>query len=444
MCLAVLIAQVDTSVVNLAVRAIGQGLGAGVAGLQWVLDSYNLAYAVLLLSGGLLADLFGRRRVFLAGAGLFTGASLLCAAAPGLAMLVLARVLAGAGAALLLPASLAILRVEWPDQQARGRALGLWAACNGLAFVVGPPLGGVLVQSFGWRSVFLVVVPFGIAAIALGLLIVPESSDPSGRQLDAPGQIAGALALGGFALAAIESSHDTVFAGCGVAVAVIALVLFLRIEGRCGPAAMVPLDLFRRPAFAGTLAATAAMTFGMYGLLFLLPLAWQAGDALGVEAAGAALTPMALVFAGVSALSGRLAARLGARAMIAGGLALVGSGLAVVAATAAGRPLALAESGLVLAGLGMGLSTGSLYGVAVAAVPPARSGSASSLINVARMVGATIGVAILGAVFTLRGGAAPGLSAAMLTGSVVQLLGALAAWRTIGEGELRAARAAAP
>ncbi len=431
LCLAVLLAQVDTSVVNLAMRAIGAGFGAGVAGLQWVLDAYNLAYALLLLTGGLLADLYGRRLLFLWGAVIFVGGSILCAAAPGIVVLVLARAVTGAGAALLLPASLSIIRVEWSDARARGRALGIWAACNGLAFVIGPAVGGVLVDGFGWRSVFLLAVPLGLAAVGLALCVVPESSDPSGRRFDAVGQASGGAALGGLALATIEAAHDRALAGASLAVAAAALMLFLRTEHRRGEAAMVPLDLFRHRAFVGALAATAAMTFGMYGLLFLLPLVWQAAGIFGAGAAGIALVPMAVVFFAVSNVSGRLAERAGARAMIAGGTAAIGIGLVVVALTSSGMPLALAEAGLVLAGLGMGLNTGPLFGVVVAAVPAARSGSAASFVNVARMTGATLGVAVLGAAFAGAGAGTPGLRAAMLAGGLVQLAGACAAWMTI-------------
>lgn len=174
MCLAVLLVQVDTSVVNLATRAISEALHAGVMGLQWVLDAYNIAYAALLLTGGLLADLYGRRRLFLYGTAVFTGGSLLCAAGPNVAMLIAARAVAGAGAALLLPASLAIIRVAWTDERSRNRALGVWAACNGLSFVVGPTAGGALVDLFGWRSVFLIAVPLGLVAFGCALRIVAE------------------------------------------------------------------------------------------------------------------------------------------------------------------------------------------------------------------------------------------------------------------------------
>ena len=421
MCLAVLLAQVDTSVVNLAMRAIGAGLHAGVASMQWVLDAYNLAYAALLLTGGLLADLYGRRRLFLLGSAVFTGGSIMCAVAPGVVTLIGGRAIAGA--ALLLPASLAIIRVEWHDDQARNHALGIWSACNGLAFVIGPTLGGALVDGFGWRSVFLIAVPLGAVAIALALVAVPESRDPRHRQFDALGQALGGVTLVLPALAGIEAAHHRVLAIAAIVVAPIALLLFLPVERRHSESAMVPLDLFRSRWFNGSLAATATMTFGMYGVLFLMPLAWQQTGTLNTVSAGLALLPMAAVFFVVSNASGRLVERLGARTLISGGTALIGCGLLVLASAAAGKPLWPAEIGLLLPGLGMGLNTAPLYGVAVGAVPAERSGSAASLINVVRMIGATLGVAVLGSAF-----AAMGLSEAMLLGGVVQLVGACTAW----------------
>lgn len=423
MCLAVLLAQVDTSVVNLAMRAIGSGLQAGVAGMQWVLDAYNVTYAAFLLTGGLLADLYGRRRLFLIGTMVFTVGSLVCAAAPNIATLIAGRGVAGLGAALLLPASLAIIRVEWRDAQARSHALGIWAACNGLAFVIGPTIGGGLVDRFGWRSVFLVVVPLGVAAFGLALRVVPESCDQLCRHFDMTGQVMGAAMLACLALAGIEAAHAPDVALAAFAVALVALFVFLVMERRRGDAAMVPLDMFRSRRFNGGLAATAAMTFGMYGALFLIPLVWQRTGTFSAVSAGIALVPMAGVFFVVSNASGRLVDYLGTRALIGGGTALIGIGLGVLACTIAGSPLWLAEAGLVLAGLGMGLNTAPLYGVAVAAVAAERSGSAASLINVARMVGATLGVAVLGSIF-----AAVGLRESMLVGGAVQIVGAVAAW----------------
>ncbi|MBS0224363.1 MAG: MFS transporter [Proteobacteria bacterium] len=433
LCLAVLVAQLDTAVVNLATRPIGEHFHADVGALQWVLDSYNLVYAVLLLTGGLLADLYGRRRVFMAGLAIFVAASLVCAAAPGIAVLIAGRAGTGLGAALLVPASLSIIRVAWRDETRRGRALGVWAACNGLAFAIGPTLGGLLIHAFGWRSIFLVVIPVGAIALGLAPRAIEESADPHGRNFDATAQALGAIALGGLALAAIESHGHPVVAAITFIAATAALVLFLRVERRQGDAALVPIDIFRIDAFRGAIAATAAMTFGMYGVLFLLPLTWQSSGSLSATQAGLALMPMALVFVLLSPLSGRLTEKIGLRVMTSGGVAAIGAGLLVIALGADRASIAVDEIGLVLTGLGMGIATGPLMAAAVGAVGRARSGTASALINVARMAGATIGVAVLGAAYALAHGGADGLRLAMAAGGAVQLAGAATAWMAMRE-----------
>jgi len=430
LCLAVLVAQVDTAVVNLATRPIGEYFTASVGELQWVVDSYNLVYAVLLLTGGLLADLYGRRRIFMIGAAIFTVASLLCAVAPSASFLIGARALAGLGAALLLPASLAIIRVVWHDPAERGRALGIWAACNGLAMAIGPTLGGLLIRQFGWRSIFLVVIPLSLAALILAIPSIPGSSNPQDRHFDAPAQLLGAIALGCLAFAAIRSHDAPAIAVLAFVVSMLAFALFIKVETKRGSAALVPLDIFHTREFRGAITATAGMTFGMYGVLFLLPLTWQSTGRLDVAEAGIALIPMALVFVLVSPFSGTLTVRLGTRLMTAGGVAIIASGLLLIGLSAHQASIVLAELGLALTGLGMGFATGPLMGAAVDAVAAVRSGTASALVNVARMAGATIGVAVLGAVFAVAHGGPDGLRLAMFLGGLVQITCAALAWMT--------------
>lgn len=430
LCLAVLVAQIDTAVVNLGTHRIGAYFHAGVGPLQWVVDAYNLTYAVLLLTGGLLADLLGRRRIFMAGAAIFAVASLLAAFSPSIGILIGARAGAGVGAALLIPASLAIVRVIWRDARERGRALGIWAACNGLAFAIGPALGGMLIQRFGWRSIFLVVVPVSLAAVGLAPAALPESSDPHGRSVDTRGQTLGAIGLGALAFAAIEAHTSIRLAIVACAAAIACIVLFIRTERGVGNGALVPLELFSSQGFSAACVATTAMTFGMYGVIFLLPLTWQSARGLGATAAGIALIPMALVFVIVSPFSGKLTEQFGIRFTTAGGVAVIGAGLVLIGLTAGQQSLVFAELGLVLTGVGMGLATGPLMGEAVGAVPAARSGTASALINVARMVGATIGVAALGAVYAVFSDGPEGLRCAMILGAAAQLSGAAYAWRT--------------
>ena len=431
LCLGVLVAQVDTSVINLAMQPIGSAFRASVTELQWVLDAYNLTYATLLLTGGLIADLYGRRLAFQLGAAILTVASLGCALSPSIGFLIAARAAAGLGSALLLPASLSIVRVVFTDQAERRRALGVWASCNGLAFVIGPTLGGFCIAWFGWPSVFLLAVPLALAAFVLATVVVPKSSDPADRHEDFPGQVLGAVVLGGLVYVGIVGLGGDAASLLALLLSVVAFPLFLLVEDRAQGAALVPLDLFRNRSFCGAVVATASMTFGVYGVIFLVPLVWQSSGFLTSQAAGLALMPCALAFFLIAPRSGHMAQGVGVRVMTAGGTALIACGLLVLAATQAGRPFALAQIGLVLAGIGMGLNTGPLMSVAVDAVSAARSGTASALINVARMTGATLGVAFLGSAFAWLHGGVDGLRTAMLIGAAVQLCGALVAWATI-------------
>src|SRR5262245_41411062 len=207
MSLGVFIAQLDSQVVNLAVKNIGSDLNAGINALQWVLDSYNLFYATLLLTGGTLGDLYGRTRVFAAGIGLIVLGSIVCAAAPNSAILIAGRAVTGIGAALEVPTSLAILTVAYGDAKERARAIGIWASCNGLALAAGPTVGGLLVDAAGWRSIFILVIPVSAMAMVLALKCVPESSDSKGRHLDPAGQALAIIALGALAIVTIEGPH---------------------------------------------------------------------------------------------------------------------------------------------------------------------------------------------------------------------------------------------
>jgi MFS transporter, DHA2 family, methylenomycin A resistance protein len=204
MSLGVMIAQIDTSVVNLAAKSIGTDMKASVTELQWVVDVYNFVYASLLLTAGTLADLYGRRRIFAFGIALFTLGTVVCGLAPDVPTLVAGRAVAGLGAALEVPASLAILTIAYPDTKERTRALGIWASCYGIAIVIGPTAGGALVDASGWRSIFLLIIPFCLVTLVLVMTVVPESSNPQGRRLDLPGQALAIASLGSLSLAAIE------------------------------------------------------------------------------------------------------------------------------------------------------------------------------------------------------------------------------------------------
>jgi MFS transporter, DHA2 family, methylenomycin A resistance protein len=434
--LGVLVAQIDTSVVNLALKRIGADLGATVSAMQWTLDLYNLVYASLLLTAGALGDLYGRRRVFLCGIALFAAGSLVCALAPDAATLLAGRAVSGLGAALELPMSLALLALAYPEPKARQHALGLWASCNGLAFIVGPTLGGLLVQTVGWRSIFYVVLPLCAVALALAWTAVKESASPAKRRLDLPGQAAAIAALGGFAFAAIEAPHlgwrsPPVLAAAGIAAA--GAFAFVRVEAR-SEEGLVPFALFASRPFSAALAIAGLMTFGMYALLFLVPLYFQTVRGDDPLMAGVRLLPLSVAFVVVSQLSGRIVSAIGTRAAMSCGMAAMGFGALGLAFVSAQTSQWLLAAALCVVGVGLGLNTAPVNAVAVANAPSERSGTASGLLNTARMVGATLGVALLGAVFAHFAGQdaaaasfLPGLRAALAAGGAAEIAGALLA-----------------
>ena len=431
--LGVLIAQIDTSVVNLALKHVGADLGAGVSALQWVVDAYNLAYASLLLTAGTLADLYGRRRIFAIGIALFTLGSLVCGLAPDTATLVGGRAIAGIGAALEVPTSLAILTIAFPDTKERNWALGLWASCNGLAFIIGPTLGGVLVDVAGWRSVFLLIIPLAIIGLALSFTSISESKDPAGRRLDLPGQGLAVVALGGLSLAVIEGPRWGWLSDLSLgsfAMSAVAAVWFIRRQAGA-EGALVPLPLFKNRVFSASLVVAGCMTFGMYAMLFLVPLYLQSARGDSALVAGLALLPLSVAFVLVSQLSGTITNKIGPRVPMTAGMALMGMGLVLLALIPLSNSLVLVEAALLIIGCGLGLNTGPVNSVAVGNVPKARAGTASGLVNAARMAGATLGVAVLGALFAVFSGGPSGmvggLPAAFLGGAAAELFGAAVA-----------------
>jgi EmrB/QacA subfamily drug resistance transporter len=431
--LGVLVAQIDTSVVTIAVQRIGVDLGLGVGAMQWTIDAYNLAYASLLLTAGVLGDRVGARRLFVAGVALFAAGSACCAVAPGIVALLAGRALSGVGAALELPMSLVLLTAAYPEPAARQRALGMWASCNGVAFVVGPALGGLLVDHLGWRSIFYVVIPLCTAALALAPGMPESRLSGATRTLDLPGQAGGIAALGGLAFAAIEGAHrgwssaPVIAAGSA---AVLGAVLLVHAE-RGNAQGLMPFILFRSRPFSASLAVAGLMTFGMYGLLFLLPLYCQTALGDTPLQAGLRLLPLALAFVIVSQFSRGIVHRLGFRATLAAGMAAMGTGELLCSPAARAPVSALLPAAFVVVGIGLGLATAPLNNLAVASAPADRAGTASGLLNAARMAGATLGVAVLGTVFAHFGGgnsgaahAFAGLESALGVGGAIELAGA--------------------
>jgi MFS transporter, DHA2 family, methylenomycin A resistance protein len=369
--LGVLFAQIDTSVVNLAVKSIAADLHADVSEMQWVIDSYNLVYASLLLTGGTLGDLYGRRRIFVLGIVLFIAGTLVCALAPSAGILILGRIVSGLGAAFEVPMSLVLLTLAYPGSKERAHALGVWASCNGLAFIIGPILGGWLVDTIGWRSIFYLIVPICAAAVALTYVAIRESSEPGGRRLDLPGQGLAVVGLGAFAFAAIEGSHwgwtsPTIISISGIAV--VALSLFIWVEART-PGPLLPLEFLRRPVFSATISIAGLMTFGMYALLFIMPLYFQTMRGASPFIAGWELLPMPISFFVVSQIVGYLNNQLGPRIVMTAGMTCMGVGALALSLINENTSLLFIELALLIVGIGLGLNTATVNGVAVAALP---------------------------------------------------------------------------
>jgi predicted MFS family arabinose efflux permease len=344
--------------------------------------------------------------------------------------------------------SLVLLTLAFPDRNQRTHALGVWASCNALAFIIGPMIGGWLVDTVGWRSIFYVILPVCAAAVALTYVAVRESAEPNGRALDLPGQTLAIVGLSAFAFAAIEGSYW----GWGsplilliVGIALTAFVLFVWVEART-PGPMLPLQFLRRPVFSAALAAAGLMTFGIYALLFVMPLYFQTVRGASPLTAGLELLPMPISFFVVSQLAGHLNRRLGPRVLMTVGMACMGAGALSLAFISEGTSFVFIEIALLIVGVGLGLNTAPVNGVAVAALPPERSGTASGVLNTSRMIGATLGVAILGAAFAVHAGQdaaagsgfLPGLRAALIGSGAAEFIGAVIAFSFIRHDSLHA------
>jgi MFS transporter, DHA2 family, methylenomycin A resistance protein len=413
-CLGYFMVILDTTIVNVALPALRADLGASVSGLQWVVDSYLLMFAALLLSGGTLADRLGARRVFQLGLGVFVVASVCCGVSPSTVVLVIARAVQGVGAALAVPASLALLRAAFPDPAARARAIGVWGGIAGVAAAGGPILGGVLVSTFSWRLVFFVNVPIGLAAMAMTAQRVPAIR-ACPRGLDPAAQLTGILALAALTLALIEGGRAGITSPLvisAVATFLATAAAFIVIERRVSTPMLAP-TLFRDATFTGGNLVGLLINLGFYGELFVINLYFQ--QVLGYSAlvAGLALLPQMGMATVGSALSGAFTARAGGpRPTMLTGLAVGGAGLLGLIMIGPHTPYVLLVGPLVAAGFGMSFTMPAATTAVVEGAPADRSGLASGAINAARQVGGVIGVALLGALVS-GGPVIPGLRIAL-------------------------------
>jgi EmrB/QacA subfamily drug resistance transporter len=404
----------DNNVTNVALPTIEHDLHLSVAGLEWVVSSYLLLVAGLLLAGGRVADVYGRRRVFVIGLIVFTLSSLAAGLAGSGAMLIGARAVQGFGAALLMPSTLAIITATFKDTRERTMAVGVWGAIGALALAAGPVIGGLISQHMHWGWIFLINVPIGVVTLLLGLWSITESRAPSAvRRLDFPGLITSALGLFALTYALIEGQNrgwtSAVILGA-FAVAAVALAAFLLTESRASHP-MVPLPIFRSRTFSGGIGVMMIWGFGILGIYFFTSLYLQGVLGFSPTKAGLAFVPMALCVAFFAVISDRVTALLGEHRTVALGMAVMVVGLLLFARLGAGAGYASLTPGFVLFGAGAGVMNVPLTNAIMASAPADQAGIASALINASREVAGLLGVTLIGAVIStvrassLRGGA---------------------------------------
>jgi EmrB/QacA subfamily drug resistance transporter len=431
---ALFMVTLDNLVVTTALPTIRTDLGASIESLEWTVNAYTLAYAVLLLTGAALGDRFGRRRMFAVGVTLFTVSSALAAVAPSTNALVAARALQGVGAAIVTPLTLTLLSSAVPAEK-RGLALGAWSGISGLGVALGPVVGGAVVDGISWHWIFWLNVPIGIALVPLAARFLNESHGPANR-LDLPGiGLAGAGLLGiVFGIVrgqALGWTSTTILVTIGAGVILVAA--FVAWEARAA-APMLPLRFFRNRAFAATNGTSLAMFFGVFGSIFLLSQFFQTTQGLSPLAAGVRILPWTIMPMFIAPVAGLLSDRIGARPLMAGGLALQAIAMGWLAAvTTPDVAYTTLLAPFVLAGSGMALVFAPAANAVLSAVAPEEAGQASGATNAIRELGGVLGVAVLASIFTANGSyTSPhafvdGMTAALPYGAAVLGLGALLA-----------------
>jgi EmrB/QacA subfamily drug resistance transporter len=414
--LATFMTYLDNNIVNVAIPTIQRNLNLSVSGLEWVVSSYLLTVAGLLLVGGRLADVFGRRRLFLAGMAVFTLSSLAAGLAGSGDVLIASRAIQGIGAALLMPATLAIIMTAFTNIRERSMAIGIWAAAGALALATGPALGGLISQHLHWGWIFLINVPVGVITFAIAIFYVTESrSESAVRQLDLPGLATSALSLFALTYALIEGNVSGWTAPRilgAFALAAVSAGIFLAIESRTAHP-MVDLKMFRSREFSGGSGTMMIWAFGVLGIYFFTSLYLQQTLGFSPVEAGLAFVPMALCVAVFAAVAPRIEAVAGAHRTVAAGMLLMVVGLVLFARLGLSAHYTSLLPGFMLFGAGAGLMNVPLTNAVMAATPASVAGVASALLNASREVAGLLGITVIGAVLrtaqgaSARGGADP-------------------------------------
>lgn len=403
MCFALFMAMLDNTVVNVALPTISRELNAGVSGLQWIVDGYVLAFATLLLTGGILGDRYGRRRVFMSGLALFTVSSFLCGLSQSTGQLIAGRALQGVGAALLMPGTLSILTVTFPASE-RAKAIGIWSGVSGLALALGPTAGGLFVEHVGWESIFFLNVPIGIAGLIVGSRVIPESRAAAARELDIVGLLLGTGGIFALVYALIEANQlgwtDARIVGT-LSLGVVLVAAFVCWE-YVTPRAMMPLQFFKIPAFSAGNAVAFSISLGMFGTFFFFSLYMQFVRGYTALEAGVRFLPMTAMIFFVAPQAGRFAQRFGSRWPMTIGPLLAGGGLLILSRAGIDTSYGSIAPVLSMMGIGMGMTMAPMTAAVMNAVGPERAGLGAATTNTSRELGGTFGIALLGTLLTTR------------------------------------------
>ena len=447
-CLSLFIVGLDSTIVNVALPSIAKDLHSSVSGLQWTIDAYTLVLASLLMFAGSTADRIGRRRTFQAGLTVFTLGSLACSLAPGLGWLVAFRMLQAVGGSMLNPVAMSIITNTFTDRRERAQAIGVWGSVFGLSMALGPVAGGALVDSVGWRGIFWVNIPVGIAAIVLSALFVPESRAPRARRPDPLGQVLLIVLLASLTYAIIEGPDrgwgSPLIMGL-FAVAIAGLAVFVWYEAHRDEPLLNP-RFFRSAPFSGATATAVTAMAALAGFLFMNTLYLQDVRGYRPLLAGLYLLPMAAALAVCATWSGRIVASRGTRIpMVASGVLMIAAGLLMVPLTKV-TSLPYLFLTYVVFGAGLGLVNAAITNSAVSGMPREQAGVAAGVASASRQIGNSLGVAVMGSVLSanLRGGVAAGFVAAARPGWwIVAALGAIGLVLALATTGARARRTAA-
>jgi EmrB/QacA subfamily drug resistance transporter len=438
--------MLDNTVVNVALPSIAADLHVGLSELEWIVTGYALTFASLMLSGGKLADLLGRRLMFVIGLAVFTLSSLVCGLASSGELLIGARVVQGAGAALMNPATLSIIAATFPPRQ-RGTAIGIWAGTSALALAIGPLVGGLLTEHISWSWIFFVNVPIGIIAIVASLILIEESKDESAEQrLDLPGLLTSGIGLFALTYGLIEANSygwtsERILGAFAVAIVMLAAFVLLEMRQRIP---MLDLSLFKNGTYAGANLAILLVALAMFGVFFFVSLYMQGILGYSAVQAGAAFLPLTILIMLVAPIAGRASDRFGSRWLMTAGMLLIAVQLLYFSRLGVSESYWSLLPAMILGGFGMSLVMTPSAAAAVRALPVDKSGVGSAVLNASRQVGGSIGIALIGAIMAhvigdLQGPAVfrqkdlfvEGFSTALEVAALIAVLGAVVSFALV-------------